>query len=581
MSNRRWRDGSEGRITSVLRDAGDRSSASDELAAHIDDWPTRYHFARARTNLLHPIRLGPGVRVLDVGAGSGVNSRWAAERGASVVAIEGDALRAEATALRCAGLDVEVCHGSVSDLVDDGFDVVLCIGVLEYAGDNPDAFLRHLADLLRPGGALVVAIENRFGLAYWLQANEDHLGLPFVGLEGYPTVAATDATATVRTFSRAELAEHLTATGLAAQRWYQPYPDYKLPTTVLTDRCFDQPDAVDLVDQLVGPPIDRSRMGGHIAADERAIHRQVVAAGLGAGMANSFLVVAAADNTSLDRRSDGDTLAWRFTGDRRRAHLRVRRITDDGVRRIDRRAVYPDTAEDQPSNWLDLRSPGGAADDYITGPNLEQVALDHLRSGDLAGLQSVLATWWAVADRSAVERTVVESEAHPFLPAGTRTVLAGDHLDLGLDNLVGPADQPDEVQLVDDEWESAGGVDRDLAALRTCWKLATALVAAGTRHPWPADMTADRLAGEFCRLLPHSVEPKRVDDLHVAEAALRMAVLGGEFATHVAQLRAAGRRSVSDPTVGDGRRSPLRRRLAALKQLPGGERLADLVRRLR
>jgi len=117
------------------------------LAAHIDDWPTRYHFARARTNLLHPIRLGPGVRVLDVGAGSGVNSRWAAERGASVVAIEGDALRAEATALRCAGLDVEVCHGSVSDLVDDGFDVVLCIGVLEYAGDNPDAFLRHLADL--------------------------------------------------------------------------------------------------------------------------------------------------------------------------------------------------------------------------------------------------------------------------------------------------------------------------------------------------------------------------------------------------------------------------------------------------
>ena len=60
-----------------------------------------------------------------------------------------------------------------------------------------------------------------------------------------------------------------------------------------------------------------------------------------------------------------------------------------------------------------------------------------------------------------------------------------------------------------------------------------------------------------------------------------MAALGGEFATHVAQLRAAGRRSVADPTVGDGRRSPLRRRLAALKRLPGGERLADLARRLR
>ena len=51
MSDRRWRDGSEDRIVSVLRSASDRSSASDELAAHIDDWPTRYHFGRARTNL--------------------------------------------------------------------------------------------------------------------------------------------------------------------------------------------------------------------------------------------------------------------------------------------------------------------------------------------------------------------------------------------------------------------------------------------------------------------------------------------------------------------------------------------------
>jgi len=57
--------------------------------------------------------------------------------------------------------------------------------------------------------------------------------------------------------------------------------------------------------------------------------------------------------------------------------------------------------------------------------------------------------------------------------------------------------------------------------------------------------------------------------------------LGGDVATHVAQLRAVGRRSVADPTVGSGQRSPLRRRLSALKRLPGGSLLADLVRRLR
>jgi len=582
MNDHRWRDGSEDRITAVLRSATDRSSASDELAGHIDDWPTRYHFGRARTNVLHPLRLGPGVRVLDVGAGSGVNSRWAAEQGATVVAVEGDALRAGAAALRCDGLDVDVRHGPATGVVDaDGFDVVLCIGVLEYSGDHPGHFLGHLAGLVRPGGALVVAIENRFGLAYWLQADEDHLGLPFVGLEGYPPVAATEATSTVRTFSRTELAGHLDDAGMAAQRWYQPFPDYKLPTALLTDRCYDQPDAVDLVDQLVGPPIDRSRMGGRVSADERAIHRELVASGQGPAMANSFLVVAAADDTALDRRSDGDTLAWRFTGDRRRAHLRVRRLSDDGVRRIDRRATHPTAADPGASTWLHLRSPGGTAEDYTPGPNLEQEALERLRAGDLPGLGDVLAAWSTVADRVTVHRTVAGHEAHPFLPAGDRAVLPGDHLDLGLDNLVGPVDHPDDIGFVDDEWVATGGVDRDLVAMRTCWKLAASLVAGGTRHPWPPTTTVDRLADELAALVPGGPPAATVEALHVAEASLRVEALGGDVATHVAQLRAVGRRSVADPTVGSGQRSPLRRRLSALKRLPGGSLLADLVRRLR
>ena len=90
MSDRRWRDGSEDRIAGILRAATDRSSGSDELAAHIDDWPTRYHLDRRRTNLLRPLLVGSGMRVLDVGAGTGVNSRFLAEAGADVVAVEID-----------------------------------------------------------------------------------------------------------------------------------------------------------------------------------------------------------------------------------------------------------------------------------------------------------------------------------------------------------------------------------------------------------------------------------------------------------------------------------------------------------
>ncbi|MDP6867326.1 MAG: methyltransferase domain-containing protein, partial [Acidimicrobiales bacterium] len=235
--DRRWRDGSEDAVIEILREATDCSSASDELAAHISNWPTQYHFGRARTNLLQPLDLTAAPRVLDVGAGTGVMSRFVAERGASVVAIEGDARRAEAAALRCVGLDVDVRHGSIDkvDAADGPFDVVLCIGVLEYAGDDPGGFLGQLAAHLMPDGVLVVAIENRFGLTYWLGGHEDHLGRPWVGLEGYPKSMATPETVTVRTHGRRELAGLLTSVGLGVQRWLAPWPDYKLPTAILAD----------------------------------------------------------------------------------------------------------------------------------------------------------------------------------------------------------------------------------------------------------------------------------------------------------------------------------------------------------
>jgi len=583
--DRRWRDGSEDHLVEVLAAATDRSTASDELAAHVVDWPTRYHFDRARTNLLHPLGLGPGLRVLDVGAGSGVAARAAAERGASVVAVEGDARRAEAATLRCAGLDVEVIHGTVGDL--DGaqadFDVVLCIGVLEYAGHDPAAFLDGLVDRLAPHGTLAVAIENRFGLAYWLGVDEDHLARPWVGLEGYPAQVSTPTTATVRTHGRRDLAALLNGAGLVAQRWLTPWPDYKLPTAILTEAIHDQVDAVDLVDQLVGPPLDRSRMGGGFDGDERAVLRGAVEGGLGVEMANSFLVLAAKDDGPLDARCDRDVLAWRFTGDRRKAHLRVRTVRDDGAggRTIDRRMSHPDHPAIGTDGWLRIRPAEGTPEPYLPGPTLEQVALQCLRDGDRRGLADVLGRWAGIGGGVADDRDVSEAEAHPYLPAGRRRVLPGDHLDLGLDNLAG-AGSDGPPTFVDDEWEATGGVDLQLVAIRACWKLASVAVHSGTRHPWPASTTVDDLAVAFCDLLPVDVGHDPLDRLLLAEAELRSVALGGDVDTHTAQLRAAGRRSLRQRSVGTGPSGGLRGRLGRLRRLPVlGPPLAGLARLLR
>ena len=590
-SDRYWRDGSEDYLVNVLTSAADRSTASDELAAHVVDWPTRYHFDRARTNLLYPLGLGPGLRVLDIGAGSGVAARAAADSGASVVAVEGDRRRADAAAIRCAGLDVEVVHGTVSDLgsAQRDFDVVLCIGVLEYAGDDPAAFLNHLVDRLAPSGTLAVAIENRFGLAYWLGVDEDHLARPWVGLEGYPAQATTRATANVRTYGRRDLTALLDDAGLAAQRWLTPWPDYKLPTAILAEAIHDQPDAVNLVDQLIGPPLDHSRMGGGFDGDERAVLRGAVEGGLGVEMANSFLVLAARGSGALEARCDPNILAWRFTGDRRKAYLRVRTVRqsqgDEGIRTIDRRSTHPAIHTSSTvvgtDGWLRIHPADGTPERYVPGPTLEQVALEHLRNGDRRALINVLSRWAAIAENAAINRDVTDREAHPYLPAGRRQVLPGNHLDLGLDNLAG-ADGVEQPTFIDDEWEAITGVDLQLTAIRACWKLATVSVNSGTRHLWASSASVDDLAVAFCDFLPLDVGADPLDRFLKAESELRVVALGGDATTHAAQLRAAGRRSLQHRSVGTRPAGGLWGCLGCLRRLPRvGPLLSGLARLIR
>ena len=564
-----WRDGAEDRMKSIFLSADDRSSASDFLASHITDWPSRYHLDRRRTNILRPINFDKSMRVLDVGAGTGVMSRYAAEKGAEVVALEGDSMRAELASLRCEGLNVDVRCGSVNDFDDsEGFDLILVIGVLEYATNHPAGsagFLKKLSQLLNPDGSIVIAIENQMGLAYWMGANEDLLNEPWVGLEGYVS------TSSVKTFSKPVLSSLLTDAGFKHQNWLYPFPDYKLPLTILSDRAYMENDRVDLIDQLVGSPVDRSRSGVLPFFDTRALHRQVVDSDMGQDMSNSFLVICRLNESKSIL--DEDVIAWRFSGDRKKDFLGVRQVTvEDGTRKINRKPAYENISSE--SSWLIQKNDESSAEKYVSGPNLEQLALRSLREGNLKDFETLLSMFddWLTLNTCTPP---ADSEIHPFLTDLSAEVLNEELLDCGFDNLVF---EDGALKLIDDEWSASGGVNVDLAIARSLWKLSYLIVKSGSKVPWTSNMSIEDLTIKFLEMFPKDLRNDLLTDFYKAEAGLRSVVMSGRITDHLEDLYETNRRSVDSAFSVHSTQASFRSKFSWLKRFPGGRLLARWTR---
>ena len=229
-------------LTKVLQDASDLSSTSSELESKIRDWPSEYHLSNKRGNLLRGLNFSPKTRVLELGCGCGAITRYLGDQGFDVDAIEGSKVRAELAALRCRGLDnVNIICSNFNDLniPDNTYDCVLLIGVVEYAArfwpqqiSEEQAVIELLKTVrrsLRQNGTAVVAIENRTGMKYILGAHEDHCSKRYIGIHGYPEEHG------IKTYTQGEWATLIKAAGFNTSKYLFPFPDYKVPTVLLSE----------------------------------------------------------------------------------------------------------------------------------------------------------------------------------------------------------------------------------------------------------------------------------------------------------------------------------------------------------
>src|SRR5690606_18654041 len=125
----------EQRIASVIRNANDLSTLSDELERHCTDWPSTYHLSKTRANILRPFEKDLTGDILEIGAGCGAITRYLGERGANVLSLEGSPRRAAIARQRSRDLDNVTVLAETFDQFrcDKKFNAITLIGVLEYA----------------------------------------------------------------------------------------------------------------------------------------------------------------------------------------------------------------------------------------------------------------------------------------------------------------------------------------------------------------------------------------------------------------------------------------------------------------
>ena len=245
-------------------------------------------FSHIRENILNWLPFTGEEKVLEIGSGCGAVTGALCEKAKEVTCIELSMKRSKINAYRHQDQDnLRILVGNFQEIeknLTEKYDYITLIGVFEYGesyirSENPYVdFLKIISRHLKPDGKIILAIENRLGLKYWAGCTEDHFGTLFEGIQGYPNTKG------VKTFSRKEFNGILEEAGNLKADWYYPYPDYKFPMMIHSDRHLPAGGELHMKDYN----FDRLRLG---LFQESRVYDTLLSNDMYPQFANSFLLV--------------------------------------------------------------------------------------------------------------------------------------------------------------------------------------------------------------------------------------------------------------------------------------------------
>ncbi|SEN21126.1 hypothetical protein SAMN02799625_00956 [Methylobacterium sp. UNC300MFChir4.1] len=323
------------------------------------------------------------------------------------------------------------------------FDGVVLTGLLSCRDDGGrdalDATIAWAQERLRPGGRLILVIDNALSLRGLAAGSET------VGQRGFPSLEGRLRSDGLRLPTRAGLKRSLQARGLAYQEWWFPFPGREEPVSFIAERGLARPGGFDpgmLAIGAAGP--DPAARAGALFSPRRA-WATVAEQGLIGDLAPAFVIAASAEPLPPD-----DRLAIHAGLRRRPEFERLVTFAEAGSQIAVRRArAYPDlpAAVRGVTNLL-------PSETYVPGSLWSEVLEARLaREGWCPDAVAAWAgTWLQAVSRRFAAGALLE----------TQTILPGPALDAIPKNLVSGADGT----FIDLEWELGGPLDAGHLAVR-------------------------------------------------------------------------------------------------------------------
>ena len=456
---------SDGDAEDVLLDIFKSKDSGRKIARVLSDnnsWPLTYHLSPERGNIVDWYDFKQNTKVLEVGSGCGAITEALIKKDILLDSLELTYKRSLINANRNKkSQNLRILVGNLEDYSSNQlYDYVVCVGVLEYAGSfisgpNPySKFLKILRSHLKPGGKLILAIENRLGLKYWSGAHEDHTALVFDSIENYL------GDKKVQTFGRLEL-QKLLEEHFETTDFYYPYPDYKLPHMIYSDHYLPGTNCDFPLGQLPSPSPDRSRV--YLYSETLAM-KSIEKNELFSNFSNSFLVVAG-------QKQEKTQAKFSVFQNKRRNNFQLSTkiydnysiktaMSNESSEHIDQMLKTYETLEKSPlKKKINVVMPRQISKtrlrfDFVEGETLENELLQAILDNNKSKAKSILMNYLKMLDALPKEKTNPSENGEYIKIFGDKynkkvSCYKYVPIDLNLDNIITNKNQ---LHLIDVEW---------------------------------------------------------------------------------------------------------------------------------